>query len=69
MHASQIPIANQIYSPTEQEKVEARKVAGAHEKSTQRQVGALRLDEKLMDALHYRRSKDFLKNMRRNLTF
>lgn len=62
VHPSQIPVANQIYSPSEQERVEARKVVEAYEKSALQRVGAIRLDEKLVDAVHYRRAKRLLEN-------
>lgn len=63
VHPSQIPEANQIYSPTEDEVVEARKVVVAYEKSVQQKAGALRLDEKLVDAVHYRKAKQLLEKM------
>lgn len=60
VHPSQIPIANQVYSPNEIEVVEARKIVEAYEKSARKRVGVLRLDEKLVDAVHYRRAKQLL---------
>ncbi|MDG7000553.1 MAG: CoA ester lyase [Nitrososphaerota archaeon] len=60
VHPSQIPIANQTYSPTGEEIAEARKVVVAYEKSVQQNAGALRLDEKLVDAVHYRKAKQLI---------
>lgn len=60
VHPSQVTIANQIYSPTEPEILEAQKVVDAYESSAHRQMGAFRLDGKLVDAVHYRRAKELL---------
>lgn len=60
VHPSQIPIANQVYSPSEMDVKEARRIVEAYEKSARKTVGVLRLDEKLVDAVHYRRAKQLL---------
>ncbi|MGI0091855.1 MAG: HpcH/HpaI aldolase/citrate lyase family protein [Nitrososphaerales archaeon] len=64
VHPAQAEIANTIYSPSEEEITEARKIIETYEKSVELKVGALRLDEKLVDAVHYRRAKALLEKAR-----
>jgi citrate lyase beta subunit len=64
IHPSQVSIANQIYSPHEDEIVEARKVVASYEEAIGGNVGAIRLDEKLVDAVHYRKAKALLDSVK-----
>jgi citrate lyase subunit beta/citryl-CoA lyase len=50
IHPNQIPVANQVFSPTEQELVWARKVIGAYQESTAAGTGVLVVDDKMIDA-------------------
>jgi citrate lyase subunit beta / citryl-CoA lyase len=56
IHPSQIAIANEIYSPSQSEVEEATKIIETYEKALGKNVGAIRLDDKLVDAVHYRRA-------------
>ncbi len=57
VHPSQVEIANEVYSPTQAEVDEARKIVEAYDSSAKQKIGAIRLDEKLIDAVHYRKAK------------
>lgn len=65
VHPSQIQIANQVFSPSEAELLEARRIVGAYEASASERVGAIRLDGKLVDAVHYRRAKSLLNSQKK----
>jgi citrate lyase subunit beta / citryl-CoA lyase len=56
IHPSQIAMANEIYSPSQSEVEEATKIIETYEKALGKNVGAIRLDDKLVDAVHYRRA-------------
>ena len=60
IHPAQIPVANEIFSPTEDELEWARKVTEEMRSAGARKVGAIRVDGKLVDAVHYRMAKDIL---------
>jgi citrate lyase subunit beta / citryl-CoA lyase len=49
IHPGQIPIANQVYSPTEEEVAYARKVDAAYTESLARGLGAVSIDGKMID--------------------
>jgi citrate lyase subunit beta/citryl-CoA lyase len=63
VHPSQIDIANRIYSPTPEEIASARTILEFYETSTKAQVGAFKIDDKLIDAVHYRRAKALLESI------
>lgn len=60
VHPSQVGIANEVYSPSRGEIDSARRLVAAYEKGAKEGVGAIRFDEKLVDAVHYRRAKALL---------
>lgn len=60
VHPLQLKIANEVFSPSAVEIEWAKKLVEIYEKSASRKVGALRVDEKLVDAVHYRRAKAIL---------
>ncbi len=60
VHPSQIPIANKVFSPTPQEISDAARIVELYEKAGENNAGALRLDDRLIDAVHYRHAKDLL---------
>jgi len=60
IHPTQISAANEIFSPSPQDLENARKIIEEYESAESRRVGAIRLDEKLVDAVHYRQAKEML---------
>jgi len=61
VHPSQVDIANEVFSPSLEEIAQARKIIEVYERSLREEgKGALRLDEQLVDAVHYRRAKQVL---------
>jgi len=61
VHPSQIEVANEVYSPSLEEIEEAKKIVELYESSAKRSnVGALRVNDKLVDAVHYRKAKALL---------
>lgn len=63
IHPSQIQIANAVYSPTAQEIEEAKRIVEAYERGTRDRIGVLRINEQLIDAVHYRQAKVLLKKV------
>jgi citrate lyase subunit beta / citryl-CoA lyase len=60
VHPAQIPIANQVFSPTSEEIAEASRIIELYEEAGASNTGALRVNDRLIDAVHYRRAKDLL---------
>jgi citrate lyase subunit beta/citryl-CoA lyase len=60
VHPSQISVANEVFSPSEEELSEARRIVEIYENASKESTGALRVDDRLIDAVHYRRAKDLL---------
>ena len=60
VHPSQIPVANEVFSPTEKEVEWAAKVVHEVERAGAQKRGAIRVDDKLVDAVHYRLAKGIL---------
>ena len=61
IHPTQIELANEVFSPTLEEVEEAKKIIEAYERVQNEQgKGALRLNEQLVDAVHYRRARQIL---------
>ncbi|BCU68169.1 CoA ester lyase [Sulfolobales archaeon HS-7] len=60
IHPSQVEIANQVFSPSKQEVEWANKVIEAYEKARSMGKGAIRVDDQLVDAVHYRIAKGIL---------
>jgi len=60
VHPSQIEIANEVFSPSQQELEDARQIVAVYEKAGLTKTGAIRVDDRLVDAVHYRRAKDLL---------
>ncbi len=65
IHPSQIQTANIVYSPTPEEIEEARRVVKTYENGGRKKTGALRMDEQLIDAVHYRQAKAVLKKIQK----
>ncbi|AOL17154.1 citryl-CoA lyase [Sulfolobus sp. A20] len=57
IHPSQVEIANQVFSPSKEEIEWARRVIEAYEKAKKEGRGAIRLDDKLVDYVHYKIAK------------
>lgn len=64
VHPNQIPIANQVFQPTEEEIEWARKVVEAYEKARLEGRGAVRLEGRLVDRVHYRIAKRLLETLK-----
>jgi len=60
VHPNQVPIANKVYAPTESEVNWARKVVQEYEKAALTGIGAIRVDNELVDYMHYRMAKRIL---------
>jgi citrate lyase subunit beta/citryl-CoA lyase len=65
VHPSQITIANEVYSPSKDEVESAKKIVEVYEEASKNKVGALRVDEKLVDAVHYRKAKATLERAKK----
>ncbi|QGR19732.1 HpcH/HpaI aldolase/citrate lyase family protein [Stygiolobus azoricus] len=57
IHPSQISIANEVFSPSREEVEWASRVIEAYEKARKEGKGAIRLDDKLIDYVHYKLAK------------
>jgi citrate lyase subunit beta/citryl-CoA lyase len=57
IHPSQIPIANQIFSSSPEDWMGAKRVILAYEEAQRESRGALSLDGKLVDEVHYKIAK------------
>ncbi len=60
IHPTQIPHANRIFSPTEEEVSWAKSVIQAYEEAESKGKGALKVQDKLVDAVHYRIARRIL---------
>ncbi len=60
VHPSQIPVANEVFSPSEKELEWAATVVREVEKAGAQKRGAIRVDDRLVDAVHYRLAKRIL---------
>ncbi len=60
IHPTQIGIANEIFSPSREEISKALEIVGAFEKAQLQGSGAIRLNDELVDAVHYRAAKQVL---------
>jgi len=60
IHPSQVPIANEVFAPTEQEIVEAREAIAVYRAAEADGVGAIGRDGKLVDAAHMRLAANVL---------
>jgi citrate lyase subunit beta/citryl-CoA lyase len=54
IHPSQIPIANEVYSPTAEEESRARRVMDAYDEAMARGLGAVAVDGRMIDAASVR---------------
>jgi citrate lyase subunit beta/citryl-CoA lyase len=57
VHPSQVPIANEVFSPSLEELAWAQEVIQAYESAAQEGRGAIRVRDRLVDAVHYRWAK------------
>ena len=57
IHPSQISVANAVFSPSKDEKAWARKVTAEYERARRKGLGALTVDGKLVDEVHYKIAK------------
>ena len=61
IHPDQVPIANQVFSPTDEEVAEARAAVEAYRAAEETGVGAIGRDGKLVDAAHMRHAANTLR--------
>jgi len=66
IHPSQIPVANEVFTPTEKEVEWAEKITREMEKAGAQKRGAIRVDDRLVDAVHYRLAKNILERKSRS---
>lgn len=69
VHPSQILIANEVFSPSPEEIAEAKKIVELYERAQKNNTGALRVNDRLIDAVHYRRALDLLGRLERKPDF
>jgi len=60
VHPNQVRLANEVFSPTEDEIRWAREVIQAYEEAARQGRGAIRVRDRLVDAVHYRGAKKTL---------
>ncbi len=60
IHPSQVIVANQVFSESAQRVVWAKKVVTAFERARAEGIGAIRVDDHLVDDAQYRAAKDIL---------
>lgn len=60
IHPSQVPIANEVFSPTDAEVADARAAIAAYRRSEADGVGAIGRDGRLVDAAHMRLAENTL---------
>jgi citrate lyase subunit beta/citryl-CoA lyase len=57
VHPAQIEIANEVFSPSAEEVERAKRVVEAYEQASSLGAGAIRMNDELVDAVHYRSAK------------
>ena len=60
VHPDQVRLANEVFTPTEDEIRWAREVVAAYEAAAGKGRGAIRVQDRLVDAVHYRGAKKTL---------
>lgn len=60
IHPDQVPIINQIYTPTEKEILWAKKIVEAYEKAVKKGIGAIEVDGEMVDEPVSQRAKRIL---------
>lgn len=60
IHPSQVPIANEVFAPTDQEIIDARESVAIYQASQAEGVGAIGRDGRLVDAAHLRLAANVL---------
>jgi citrate lyase subunit beta/citryl-CoA lyase len=60
IHPSQIPIANEVFAPTEAEVADARESIETYRRSEAEGIGAIGRDGRLVDAAHMRLAENTL---------
>jgi citrate lyase beta subunit len=60
IHPAQIPIANEVFLPTEEEREWAQRVVDAYTEATAKGIGAVRLDDRMIDEASIRMAQSIL---------
>lgn len=63
IHPNQVTLANQIFTPSREEVEWAKRVVKAYEDAVKRGIGAVSLEGKLVDAVHYKLAKKLLERI------
>lgn len=63
IHPSQIPIANEVFMPSQEDLEWARKVVEGYEEAEAGGKGAVRIEGRLIDRVHYKAAKRTLQSM------
>ncbi|GGI79187.1 CoA ester lyase [Vulcanisaeta souniana JCM 11219] len=66
IHPSQVLVANDVFSPSEEEVNWARRIVEAYEKAVRDGRGAINLDGQLVDYVHYKLAKRVLEFVRQS---
>jgi len=64
IHPTQVEIANAVFSPSTEEVSWSQKVVQAYENAIRSNIGAIRLEGQLVDAVNYKVAKDVLERKR-----
>jgi len=67
IHPSQIEIANEVFTPSREEIEWAKKVIEVFEEAARKGKGAARIDNQMIDAVHYRLAKRILERVPEHL--
>ena len=65
VHPNQVPVVNEVFKPTEEELEWARRVVEEYEKAAREGRGAVRVEGRLVDHVHYRIAKRILEHLER----
>ncbi len=61
VHPNQVPIANRVYAPPTESEIDwAKKVVQEYEKAASTGIGAIRVDNELVDYMHYKMARRIL---------
>lgn len=64
IHPAQIPVVNEVFSPTEAELVFARRVVEAYEEANREGLGAITVDNRMVDAANIRMARTTIERAR-----
>ncbi|BAA79266.1 malyl-CoA lyase [Aeropyrum pernix K1] len=65
IHPSHVPIVNEAFTPSREEVERARRVVEAYEEAVRKGLGAVAVEDELVDAVHYRLALNLLRRASR----